>query len=383
MENNQTETPVPQTAAPAAPAEACPVEAPAAPKAEAPAAEPCCCKAESPKAEETCPVEAPAAPKAEAPAAEPCCCKAESPKAEEACPVEAPAAPKAAEFAAPPFADDGKFADGSKAEAPAGAQENHFERRERPVIEITQKMLDDSVRTLETMLNYLGLEGSVRAEKRTAKINLLVASHDAGRIIGRKGQSLESLQLLVNRIMQKANQEFPKVYIDIDGYSTKNATPPPEGKPRRDGGNFRGGRGERSERSERQDRPERAERSERQDRPERSEHFEHSDRPARFERSDRFDRFERPARFERSDRPEHHGRDEFADADKEEVLRQQAKDAAIEVRRWGEPVTLPPMNSHDRRIIHITLENEEGIATDSQGDGAMKSVVVSLKNKEQ
>ena len=37
------------------------------------------------------------------------------------------------------------------------------------------------------------------------------------------------------------------------------------------------------------------------------------------------------------------------------------------------------MNSHDRRIIHITLENEPDLHTESIGDGAMKSVVVSLK----
>jgi len=64
---------------------------------------------------------------------------------------------------------------------------------------------------------------------------------------------------------------------------------------------------------------------------------------------------------------------------KDEILRQQAIDTAKEVRRWGESVTLPPMNSHDRRIIHITLEEESDIHTESIGEGSLKSVVVSLK----
>ena len=61
------------------------------------------------------------------------------------------------------------------------------------------------------------------------------------------------------------------------------------------------------------------------------------------------------------------------------ILRQQSIDASKEVRRWGEPVTLPPMNAHDRRIIHITLEGESDLQTESTGEGNFKSVVISLK----
>ena len=193
------------------------------------------------------------------------------------------------------------------------------EREPRPQIEVTDEMIEKSSKTLSTMLDFLGLEGTVKAEKRPSKINLVISSEDAGRIIGRKGQSLESLQLLLNRMMQNGNEDFPKVYIDIDGYSSNGKTV--------------------------------AER-----------------RPSR----------ERAERRERGERGERRGGRRF-DSGKEDILQQQALDAAKEVRRWGESVTLPAMNSHDRRIIHITLENEPDLHTESIGDGAMKSVVVSLK----
>ncbi len=191
------------------------------------------------------------------------------------------------------------------------------ERKPRPQIEVTDEMIEKSSKTLSTMLDFLGLEGTVKTEKRPSKINLLISSEDAGRIIGRKGQSLESLQLLLNRMMQNGNEDFPKVYIDIDGYSFNGKTV--------------------------------AER-----------------RPSR----------ERAERRERGERGERRGGRRF-DSGKEDILQQQALDAAKEVRRWGESVTLPAMNSHDRRIIHITLEPD--LHTESIGDGAMKSVVVSLK----
>lgn len=188
------------------------------------------------------------------------------------------------------------------------------ERKVRPQVEVTDEMIEKSSKTLSTMLDFLGLDGTVKAEKRPSKINLIISSEDAGRIIGRKGQSLESLQLLLNRMMQNGAEDFPKIYIDIDGYSSSNV---------------RGGNERRSSRG--------------------------------------------------GERRGNGGGRRFEDNDKDDILRQQALDAAKEVRRWGEPVTLPAMNSHDRRIIHITLENDADLQTESIGEGSLKSVVVSLK----
>jgi spoIIIJ-associated protein len=212
-------------------------------------------------------------------------------------------------------------------------EETAAEKKPRQYLEVTQDMLDETSRRLGMMLDYLCLDASVRAEKRNSRIHLLVTSSDAGRIIGRKGQSLESLQLLLNRMMQKDDVNYPKINIDIDGYPAKD-----------------GGDGKR-----------------------------------KSPRGDREERAPRNRKFERGDRNEHSGRGRRSaggDSAKDENLRQRALDTAKEVRRWGESVTLPEMNSHDRRIIHITLENEPDLSTESIGEGAMKSVVVSLKKED-
>ena len=72
------------------------------------------------------------------------------------------------------------------------------ERKPRPQIEVTDEMIEKSSKTLSTMLDFLGLEGTVKTEKRPSKINLVISSEDAGRIIGRKIQFMNpplSLQL--------------------------------------------------------------------------------------------------------------------------------------------------------------------------------------------
>jgi len=53
------------------------------------------------------------------------------------------------------------------------------------------------------------------------------------------------------------------------------------------------------------------------------------------------------------------------EANREENLIQQAKDAAKEAKRWGEKVSLPPMNAAERRLVHLALEGDEGIVTES------------------
>ena len=52
------------------------------------------------------------------------------------------------------------------------------------------------IRILTTMFDYLSLEGTFTVEERGQKIGVKIASEDAGRIIGRKGQTLDSLQLI-------------------------------------------------------------------------------------------------------------------------------------------------------------------------------------------
>ena len=177
-------------------------------------------------------------------------------------------------------------------------------------------------KTLGTMLDYLGLNAELKAEVTENSLALKIKSTEPGRIIGRKGQTLDSLQLLLNRIMFKGEEDCPRIRIDIDGYPESGGK---SDRPRRE-------RGERSERGEKGER--------------------------------------RPRRERRS-------------GISEEQLIEQAKDAAKEVKKWGEPVTLPKMNAHDRRIIHITLENDPEIVTESEGEGNLKKVVVSLRKESQ
>ena len=175
------------------------------------------------------------------------------------------------------------------------------------------------IRTLATMFDYLSLNGEFKVEEKGQRISVRIASSDAGRVIGRKGQTLESLQLLVNRMMFKQDENCPHIMLDIDGYANGEREGGREVRENREGGRRSRRNGDGAGRS----------------------------------------------------------------GSSVEQLERQALDAAKEVKRWGEPVKLPEMNAHDRRIIHITLKDDPEVTTESLGDGQMKKVMISLKKADE
>ncbi|HPO89920.1 MAG TPA: KH domain-containing protein [Victivallales bacterium] len=184
-----------------------------------------------------------------------------------------------------------------------------------------EEMIQKTVTTLATMLDYLGLKAEVTAEEKNGRIYVKTKSEDAGRIIGKKGQTLDNLQFLLNRMMLRFDTKFPRITIDVDGYSDGKSEKRRENRNRR--------------------------------------------------------RTEGPGTKRQKKEPQE-------DPNRDENLKQQALDAAKEVKRWGEAVTLPPMNSHERRVVHTTLQQDPEITTESleTDNPRLKRVVVKLSKKE-
>ncbi len=60
-----------------------------------------------------------------------------------------------------------------------------------------------------------------------------------------------------------------------------------------------------------------------------------------------------------------------------EALEHQADDAADEAVRAGRAVALDPMSPAERRIVHEYLRERDDVATESEGEGAERRLVVS------
>lgn len=59
-----------------------------------------------------------------------------------------------------------------------------------------------------------------------------------------------------------------------------------------------------------------------------------------------------------------------------EELRLSAQTAAEKVKRTGQPFRFNPMNSRERRVIHLALRNEPEVRSESLGAGPQRQVIV-------
>ncbi|MCR5176079.1 MAG: protein jag [Anaerovibrio sp.] len=64
---------------------------------------------------------------------------------------------------------------------------------------------------------------------------------------------------------------------------------------------------------------------------------------------------------------------------REDTLRRLAVRLADKVKRTGERIVLEPMNRHERKIIHMALQDNYRVSTYSSGDEPYRKVVIELK----
>ncbi len=81
---------------------------------------------------------------------------------------------------------------------------------------------EEPTRRVESFLNGLfktiGVDISTEIEEETNKIHVEIISDSAGLIIGKRGKTLEALQLITNIVVNKNEKNWKKVVLDIENY---------------------------------------------------------------------------------------------------------------------------------------------------------------------
>ena len=71
---------------------------------------------------------------------------------------------------------------------------------------------------LDTMLGYLGFAVQIEESDGPDGPTLQVHTDDGQRLIGRRGATMEDIQYLVNRILQRHVPDAPRIRVDIEYY---------------------------------------------------------------------------------------------------------------------------------------------------------------------
>ena len=153
---------------------------------------------------------------------------------------------------------------------------------EGPPEEIDDNGLHFAQETLEKILALIPVETTVSAEKTDGKIALNIQGDKSGLLIGRRGKTLDALQYIVNKIVNKALDKKLYIVVDSEDYRSR----------------------------------------------------------------------------------------------REESLVQLALKMGDKAKKIKKPVTTNLLNPHDRRIVHLTLKEDEDLDTKSRGEGLLKKVLI-------
>ncbi len=103
---------------------------------------------------------------------------------------------------------------------------------------ISDERVHEAEELMMGLLDRMGVKASVEARYEEGNLYLEVTGDEDGMVIGKKGRTLEAMELLMNRMVNKTGSEPIRVIVDVDRYRKgrePNANSPsagPEGKER-------------------------------------------------------------------------------------------------------------------------------------------------------
>ena len=153
----------------------------------------------------------------------------------------------------------------------------------------SRNKVEHAKKTLEDIIARLKIDATVNAEGLGDKILLNIKGDGGGLLIGRRGQTLDALQHIVDKIVNRSPVDRKWIVVDTEGYRERRV----------------------------------------------------------------------------------------------ESLKNLALKLGEKVKRLGKPVYITPLNAHDRRVIHMTLQGDAQLITKSKGDGYLRKVVISTKKGQQ
>ena len=78
--------------------------------------------------------------------------------------------------------------------------------------------LEHAQHILDAMLGYLGFTAQIEQDDGPDGPTLQVLTKDSDALIGRRGEVLEDIQYLVNRILFRHMPEAPRIRVDVEFY---------------------------------------------------------------------------------------------------------------------------------------------------------------------
>lgn len=79
-------------------------------------------------------------------------------------------------------------------------------------------IINKAKETLKTIISLIQVEATIKCETNDNTISLMIEGDRSGLLIGKKGRTLDALQFIVNKIVNKGTDKKIRVIIDSENY---------------------------------------------------------------------------------------------------------------------------------------------------------------------
>ena len=86
------------------------------------------------------------------------------------------------------------------------------------VADVSEESIVLGKNTLQKMVDFITTDAVVTAETRQDKLLLKIEGGNSGVLIGRRGQTLEAMQFLTDKIINRKSESRVRLKVDIEGY---------------------------------------------------------------------------------------------------------------------------------------------------------------------
>ncbi|MCK5164963.1 MAG: Jag N-terminal domain-containing protein [Desulfobacula sp.] len=111
---------------------------------------------------------------------------------------------------------DEAFGQETRLEEPPKKEVNSFETPDP--VDVSEESITLGTQALQKMADLITDDANVSANTEADRLTLSIEGGNAGILIGRKGQTLDAMQFLTDKIINRKSEARVRVKVDIEGY---------------------------------------------------------------------------------------------------------------------------------------------------------------------
>jgi len=103
-------------------------------------------------------------------------------------------------------------------EAELSSQPDETSKTDKTDIELSSEQIQIGIDSLQKIIDFITTDAKVSVEKDQNRVIFNIIGGNSGVLIGKRGQNLEAIQYLIDKIVNKNSEKRIRLQVDVEGY---------------------------------------------------------------------------------------------------------------------------------------------------------------------